>query len=81
MPFAAVVVAVNAGEVAVEANVLGPLQLYVGEPVPLTPTALKVAPVPTHSAFGEALILVMVGKAFTVTVDVDEFALVQPVPG
>ena len=59
----------------------GPLQLYVGEPVPVTPAALNVIPVPTHNGFGEALTLVIVGTAFTVTVEEVLVALVQPIPG
>jgi hypothetical protein len=52
--------------------------LYVG--VPLTPVALRVMAVPVQSGFGDALTLVIVGKAFTVTIAVTEVALVQPAP-
>ena len=49
--------------------------------MPLTPVALRVITVPTQSGFGVALTLVIVGKAFTVTAEVTDVALVQPVPG
>jgi hypothetical protein len=49
--------------------------------VPVTPVALNVIDVPVHNGLGDALILVIVGKAFTVTGDVTEVLLVQPVPG
>ena len=49
--------------------------------MPLTPVALRVIAVPVQSGFGVALTLVMVGKAFTVTVEVTDVALVQPAPG
>jgi len=37
--------------------------------------------VPTHNGFGDAFTLVIVGTAFTLTAEVAELALVQPVPG
>ena len=49
--------------------------------MPLTPVALRVIAVPVHNGFGDALTLVIVGKAFTVTAEVTDVALVQPVPG
>jgi hypothetical protein len=49
--------------------------------VPLTPVALRVIPVPTQSGFGDALTLVIVGNAFTVTAAVTDVALPQPPPG
>ena len=81
MPVAAVVVAVNAGDKLASLKPFGPVQLYVGDPMPLTPAALNVTDEPTHSRFGNALTLVIIGNAFTVTVVVVAVALVQPPPG
>ena len=64
-----------------DVKLLGPLQLYVAEPVPVTPVALRFNVVPTHNGFGDALTLVIVGNAFTVTAVVTDVALVQPLPG
>ena len=49
--------------------------------MPLTPVAVNVILVPTHNGFGEALTLVIVGNAFTVTDVVVAVALVHPAPG
>ena len=49
--------------------------------MPLTPVAVRFSVVPIQSGFGEAVTLVMVGNAFTVTVAVTDAALVQPPPG
>jgi len=75
------VVAVNEGAALAELKLLGPVQLYVGEPVPLTPAALSVIADPAHNGFGDALTLVTVGNAFTVTIEVFFMALVHPAPG
>ena len=48
--------------------------------MPLTPVALNVIAVPTHSGFGDALTLVIVGNGLTVTAEVTDVLLVQPVP-
>jgi hypothetical protein len=64
-PPAADVVAVKDGATLVELNPFGPLQLYAGLPVPLTPVALRLTVVPVHKGFGDALILAIVGAAFT----------------
>jgi len=53
----------------------------VGDPVPVTPVALRFNVAPTQSGFGEALTLPIVGNAFTVTIGVDAEALTQPAPG
>ena len=73
--------AVNTGDIPAELKLFGPVQLYVGDPVPLTPNALSVIAVPTQSGFGDASTLVIVGNAFTVTVVVVCVTLVQPAPG
>jgi hypothetical protein len=75
------VVAVKDGATLVELNPFGPLQLYAGVPVPLTPVALRLNVVPVHKGFGDALILVKVGNALTVTDVVVCTVLVQPEPG
>jgi hypothetical protein len=80
-PLATVTDAVNDGEAAVEVNPFGPDHAYIGVPVLVTPVALSVIEVPVHNGLGDALILVIVGSAFTVTGDVTEVLLVQPVPG
>ena len=49
--------------------------------MPVTPVALNVIDVPVHSSVGFALTLVIVGNALTVTGDVTDVLLVQPVPG
>ena len=49
--------------------------------MPLTPVAVRFSVVPTQRGFGNALTLVIVGNAFTVTVDVTDVALVHPAPG
>ena len=61
------VVAVNDGAALAELKLFGPLQLYVGLPVPLTPVALRFIAVPTQRANGDALTLVIVGNELTVT--------------
>ena len=50
-------------------------------PVPVTPVALNVIDAPAHKGLGDALILVIVGNALTVTGEVTDVLLVQPVPG
>jgi hypothetical protein len=75
------VVAVNTGDTDASLKPFGPVQLYVGAPVPVTPVAVSVIAVPTQSGFGDAFTLEIVGSGFTVTVDVTEVALVQPAPG
>lgn len=52
-----------------------------GDPVPVTPEALRFMVDPTHNGNGLALTLPIVGNALTVTVGVPEVALVQPAPG
>src|SRR4051794_21863580 len=64
-PLPAVVVAVNDGAAVASLKPFGPVQLYVGVPVPATPLALRLIVDPTHSVDGTALTLVIVGSAFT----------------
>jgi hypothetical protein len=80
-PLYAVDGGVPVDDAAVEVKPAGPLQLYDGEPVPLTPIALKVDAVPTQKKLGDMLIEEMVGTGFTETIDVVLIVLVHPAPG
>ena len=61
------VVAVNVGAALAELKLLGPVQLYTGLPVPLTPVAVRLIIDPVQSDDGDALSPVIAGNVFTVT--------------